>query len=73
MAKTIDWSLSPHHLKWSEINLNLMMRGYWVRWEKCAHLHDYRFAVGKEGEGKPMGVFEGEGAAMAVVKILLED
>ena len=67
------WVDSPHNLKWEAVNKRLWLKGYWVRWENSDLLYDYRYAIGKEGESKPMGVFEGEASALAVVKILLED
>lgn len=72
MITKIDWSLSPHDFKWTDINRRLMMRGYWVKWETSFELHQRRYAVGKQDEGV-MGIFEGEGVAMVVVKMLLED
>ncbi len=60
-----------HDNKWVAINRRLWAFGYWVKWENDHRTMEYRYAIGKEGESKPMGIYEDEDTAMGMVKMLI--
>lgn len=59
-----------HEVKWMTINRKLWALGYWVKWEFSPYMSMHRYAIGKEGEKKPMGIYEDEDTATAMVKML---
>jgi hypothetical protein len=59
-----------HGIKWDTINRRLKLIGYWVMWENDYRTMEYRYAIGKIGETKPMGIYEDEDTAKAMVKML---
>ena len=60
-----------HEVKWMTINRRLALIGYWVKWEFSPYTIMHRYAIGKEWEKKPMGIYEDEDTATAMVKMLI--
>ena len=60
-----------HEVKWMTINRRLALIGYWVKWEFSPYTIMHRYAIGKTGEKKPMGIYEDEDTAKAMVKMLI--
>jgi hypothetical protein len=65
------YSTSKHETKWNTINYKLWELGYWVKWQRDFFNDSHRYAIGRDGESKPMGVYEDEDTAMAMVKMLI--
>ncbi len=60
-----------HDNKWLAINRRLWAFGYWVKWENDHRTMEYRYAIGRYKENKPMGIYENEETAEAMVKMLI--
>jgi hypothetical protein len=62
-----------HEVKWNTINRRLNSLGFWVMWE-FSHLQmEHRYAIGRDNERKPMGIYNDEDTAMAMVKMILSN
>jgi len=60
-----------HEFKWGAIHRRLEYLGYWVKWQRDLRTDEYKYAVGKVGEKQPMGVYDNEETALAMVKMIL--
>ena len=67
------YSSDEHEVKWTTINRRLWTLGYWVRWQYDFMTAERKYAIGKEGEKKPMGIYEDEATAMGMVKMILSN
>jgi hypothetical protein len=64
---------SEHEMKWRYTDMALNQIGFWVRWQRDFIIDDYKYAIGLRGEKQPMGIYEGEATALAMVKLLLSN
>ena len=74
MAKALEpKNTHEHEVKWMTINRKLSLIGFWVKWEFSPYQLAHRYAIGKEWEKKPMGIYEDEATAQAMVKMILSN
>jgi len=69
----IAFDKDEHNIKWDTINRRLWALGYWVKWENDYRTMEYRYAIGRDNERKPMGIYEDEATAQAMVKMILSN
>lgn len=62
-----------HDTVWRNYDLQLREIGFWVQWQHDFVMDSYKYAIGLKGEGQPMGIYEGEETAQAMVKMLLSN
>ena len=62
-----------HEIKWRNIDLRLQEIGFWVKWQRDFITDSHKYAVGLKGERQPMGIYEDEDTATAMVKMILSN
>lgn len=62
-----------HEVRWKNNDLQLRQIGFWVDWQRDFIMDSHKYAIGLKGEKQPMGIYEGEEAAQAMVKLLLSN
>ena len=62
-----------HEIKWRNIDLRLQEIGFWVKWQRDFITDSHKYAVGLKGERQPMGIYNDEDTAQAMVKMLLSN
>lgn len=65
------YSTSKHETKWNTINYKLWELGYWVKWQHDFMTAEHKYAIGLKGEKQPMGIYNDEDTATAMVKMLI--
>lgn len=64
-------SKSNHEVKWGNIDMQLREIGFWVRWQHDFMTAEHKYAIGLKGEKQPMGIYNDEDTATAMVKMLI--
>lgn len=68
------YSSDEHEVKWSTIDRRLTVLGYRVKWAFNYHTaHGYQYGIFKRGEKQPMGIYNDEDTALAMVKMILSN
>jgi hypothetical protein len=62
-----------HETRWWAINRRLDTLGYWAGWQYDFMTAEHKYAIGLKGETRPMGIYEDEDTARAMVKMLLSN
>ena len=62
-----------HEIKWRNNDLRLQEIGFWVKWQRDFVTDQHKYAIGLKGEKQPMGVYNDEDTAQAMVKMLLSN
>ena len=62
-----------HETRWWAINRRLDTLGYWAGWQRDFVTDQYRYAIGLKGESQPMGIYNDEDTAQAMVKMILSN
>ena len=65
------YSTSKHEVKWNTINRRLYTLGFWVKWQHDFITDQHKYAIGLKGERQPMGIYNDEDTATAMVKMLI--
>jgi hypothetical protein len=65
------YSTSKHEVKWRNNDLQLREIGFWVKWQHDFITDQHKYAIGLKGERQPMGVYNDEDTATAMVKMLI--
>jgi len=66
-------SKQEHEIKWRNIDLQLNHIGFWVKWQYDHTAHGYQYGIFKRGERQPMGIYNDEDTALAMVKMILSN
>ena len=64
-------SRNEHEVKWNTINHKLWTIGFWVKWQHDFTTDEHKYAIGLKGERQPMGIYNDEDTATAMVKMLI--
>ena len=64
---------SEHDMKWGVANMMLGQIGFWVKWQHDFTTDSRKYAIGLKGEKQPMGIYNDEDTAEAMVKLLLSN
>lgn len=62
-----------HEVTWRNYDLQLQEIGFWVQWQHDFVMDSYKYAIGLKGERQPMGIYNDEDTAQAMVKMLLSN
>jgi hypothetical protein len=62
-----------HEVKWNTIDRRLTELGYRVKWAFNYHTHGHQYGIFRSGERQPMGIYEDEDTAQAMVKMILSN
>ena len=65
------YSSNNHEAKWENIDLRLREIGFWVKWQFDYTTIEFKYAIGLKGERQPMGIYNDEDTATAMVKMLI--
>lgn len=64
---------SEHEMKWRYTDIALNQIGFWVKWQRDFITDSHKYAIGLKGERQPMGIYNDEDTAQAMVKMLLSN
>lgn len=62
-----------HEMRWRYNNQDLSRIGFWVVWQRDFVTDQHQYAIGLKGERQPMGIYNDEDTAQAMVKMLLSN
>lgn len=62
-----------HEIKWRNANLALNNIGFWVKWQRDFVTDSHKYAIGLKGERQPMGIYNDQDTAQAMVDLLLSN
>ena len=62
-----------HEMRWRYFNKDLNNIGFWVQWRRDFVADQHQYAIGLKGERQPMGIYNDEETAQAMVKMLLSN
>ena len=62
-----------HEVRWGNNDLRLRQIGFWVKWQRDFVMDSHKYAIGLKGEKQPMGIYNDEDTAMAMVKMILSN
>ena len=62
-----------HEITWRCYDSQLQVIGFWVKWQRDFVTDQYRYAIGLKGESQPMGIYNDEDTAQAMVKLLFNN
>ena len=62
-----------HEIRWRNNDLRLQEIGFWVKWQRDFVMDLHKYAIGLKGEKQPMGIYNDEDTAQAMVKMLLSN
>jgi hypothetical protein len=62
-----------HEVTWRNNDLRLQEIGFWVKWQRDFVTDQHKYAIGLKGEKQPMGIYNDEDTATAMVKMLLSN
>lgn len=62
-----------HEITWRNYDLQLQEIGFWVKWQRDFITDQHKYAIGLKGERQPMGIYNDEDTAQAMVKMLLSN
>ena len=62
-----------HEITWRNNDSRLQEIGFWVRWQRDFVTDSYKYVIGLKGEKQPMGIYNDEDTAQAMVNLLLSN
>lgn len=62
-----------HEITWRNNDLRLREIGFWVVWQRDFVTDQHQYAIGLKGERQPMGIYNDQDTAQAMVNLLLSN